>query len=58
MAASPYDYSQPIVVNNYIPVDGGTTAGATAEAAPATAPSGDVYAVFSFNFDDLLIGLP
>jgi hypothetical protein len=40
VAASPYDYSQPIVVNNYIPVDGGSTAGvATESAAPPSAPS-------------------
>ena len=45
VAASPYDYSQPIVVNNYIPVDGGSTTAADAavpaESAPAQASASD-----------------
>ena len=36
VAASPYDYSQPIVVNNYLPADG-----TAAEAAPPAASPGD-----------------
>jgi tetratricopeptide (TPR) repeat protein len=46
VAASPYDYSQPVVVNNYVTNDGDLTdastvagATATAESAPAAAPS-------------------
>ena len=39
VATSPYDYSQPIVVNNYIPVDGGAAAAPVAESAPAAAAS-------------------
>jgi hypothetical protein len=44
VASSPYDYSQPLVVNNYIPVDAGATeagvaTGSTAPAAPASTPA-------------------
>lgn len=46
MAASPYDYSQPVVVNNYVTNDGDLTdastvegATATSEPTPAAAPS-------------------
>ena len=44
VAASPYDYSQPIVVNNYIPVDGNATGGAVAESTPAAASDATVDA--------------
>ncbi len=48
VAASPYDYSQPVVVNNYVTNDGDLTdssvvQGGTATAAPAATPSGAVF---------------
>jgi tetratricopeptide (TPR) repeat protein len=50
VAASPYDYSQPVVVNNYVTNDGDLTSStnadsgaATAEAAPPAAPSDRVF---------------
>jgi tetratricopeptide (TPR) repeat protein len=50
VASSPYDYSQPVVVNNYVTNDGDLTNStdadggtATAEAAPAPSPSDRVF---------------
>lgn len=50
VAASPYDYSQPVIVNNYVTNDGDLTnsadadaGAATAEAAPAASPSDRVF---------------
>jgi tetratricopeptide (TPR) repeat protein len=50
VASSPYDYSQPVVVNNYVTNDGDLTnstdadgGAATAEAAPATSESDRVF---------------
>jgi tetratricopeptide (TPR) repeat protein len=50
VASSPYDYSQPVVVNNYVTNDGDLTNStdadggvATAEAAPATSESDRVF---------------
>lgn len=50
VAASPYDYSQPVIVNNYVTNDGDLTSStdadggtATAEAAPAASPSDRVF---------------
>jgi tetratricopeptide (TPR) repeat protein len=46
VAASPYDYSQPVVVNNYIPVEGDATTAVPQQGGgqPAAAPSDDANA--------------
>jgi tetratricopeptide (TPR) repeat protein len=39
VAASPYDYSQPLIVNNYLPAEGQVTADGQAPSEPAAAPA-------------------